>query len=114
MCKAIRQNYCFFFCNGQILLSLPACKVIVTRSGFSAVFDIILLIWISKFFQIYSIYNSLDSLSHFLFLAITVASLEVNPIWDLEQIRALINKLLDDLKDQEKISSDWCFLDCEF
>ncbi|KAJ8983903.1 hypothetical protein NQ317_006707, partial [Molorchus minor] len=43
--------------------------------------------------------------------AIGIGNLEVNPISDLEQVRAQINKLMEDNKDQTKIYSDWCFVD---
>lgn len=47
-----------------------------------------------------------------MFIAINIGKLEVNPTSDLEQIRDLVNRLLNDYKDLPKLS-DWCFLDCE-
>ncbi|KAJ3665035.1 hypothetical protein Zmor_000551 [Zophobas morio] len=43
--------------------------------------------------------------------AICVGTIEVNPVWDLEQLRSLINKFIEDCKEQQKISPEWCFLD---
>lgn len=45
--------------------------------------------------------------------AITMGSIEVNPIWDLEQVRAQINKLSDEINEEPKLSPDWCFVDCK-
>ncbi|XP_018574784.1 eye-specific diacylglycerol kinase isoform X2 [Anoplophora glabripennis] len=43
--------------------------------------------------------------------AINIGKIEVNPISDLEQVRAQINKLIEENKDQMRISHDWCFVD---
>lgn len=40
--------------------------------------------------------------------------LEVNPIADLEQVRNMINKYVEDNPECSKLSSDWCFVDCKF
>ncbi|XP_074039170.1 retinal degeneration A isoform X2 [Leptinotarsa decemlineata] len=42
--------------------------------------------------------------------AINIGRIEVNPVSDLEQVRAMINKILEENKDQ-MICSDWCFID---
>jgi diacylglycerol kinase (ATP) len=34
-------------------------------------------------------------------------------VWDLEQVRALINKFIEDSKEHQKMFPEWCFLDCE-
>ncbi|CAH1154987.1 unnamed protein product, partial [Phaedon cochleariae] len=43
--------------------------------------------------------------------AINIGKIEVNPGSDLEQVRVMINRLLEENKDQQMISSDWCFID---
>jgi hypothetical protein len=46
-------------------------------------------------------------------VAISIGTIEVNPVWDLEQVRALINKFIEDSKEHQKMFPEWCFLDCE-
>ena len=46
--------------------------------------------------------------------ATAIGTIEVNPVSDLEAIRVLINKLCDEGPESPKLSSDWCFIDCEF
>lgn len=46
--------------------------------------------------------------------AINMGSIEVNPIWDLEQVRAQVNKLGEEIGDAPKMSPDWCFVDCKY
>lgn len=46
--------------------------------------------------------------------AVCMGNIEVNPIWDLEQVRAQINKLSDDNSEAPKLMPDWCFVDCKF
>ncbi|XP_039294831.1 LOW QUALITY PROTEIN: eye-specific diacylglycerol kinase-like [Nilaparvata lugens] len=43
--------------------------------------------------------------------AITMGSIEVNPVSDLEQVRQMVNKLQESKTDQPKLSPDWCFVD---
>ncbi|KAG5884887.1 hypothetical protein JTB14_025051 [Gonioctena quinquepunctata] len=43
--------------------------------------------------------------------SINIGRIEVNPVSDLEQVRAMINKILEENKDQQMMSSDWCFID---
>ncbi|XP_049820246.1 eye-specific diacylglycerol kinase isoform X2 [Aethina tumida] len=44
--------------------------------------------------------------------AITMGTIEVNPISDLEQVRAIINKFIQDQTDSSlRISPEWCFVD---
>lgn len=45
--------------------------------------------------------------------ATNLGNIDVNPVSDLEQIRVLINKFCEELPDTPKLSSDWCFVDCE-
>jgi hypothetical protein len=47
--------------------------------------------------------------------------IEVNPVSDLEQVRKLINKQLEENSGstaenevQTNLSPDWCFVDCKF
>ncbi|CAH0558914.1 unnamed protein product [Brassicogethes aeneus] len=43
--------------------------------------------------------------------AIKMGAFDINPTNDLEYVRSLINKFVDGLNDDEKISPDWCFVD---
>lgn len=47
------------------------------------------------------------------FLAISIGAIEVNPTSDLEQVRLIVNKFLEDCKEVPKVT-DWCFLDCKY
>lgn len=43
-----------------------------------------------------------------------MGTIEVNPISDLEQVRAIINKFIQDQTDSSlRISPEWCFVDCK-
>lgn len=42
-----------------------------------------------------------------------VGNIEVNPIADLEQVRNMINKYIQETPDCPHLSTDWCFVDCE-
>jgi len=44
---------------------------------------------------------------------IDIGSLEVSPGADLEQVRALINQMMEE-NPAIKLNSDWCFVDCKF
>lgn len=57
-------------------------------------------------------YQPVDSFVKLVCVAINIGKLEVNPTSDLEQIRDLVNRLLNNYKDLPKLS-DWCFLDCK-
>lgn len=46
--------------------------------------------------------------------ALNLGTIEVNPIADLEQIRSVINKYCEDTADCQKLSPDWCFVDCKY
>lgn len=46
--------------------------------------------------------------------AINLGNIDVNPIADLEQIRNLINKYLEDTPELQTLLPDWCFLDCKY
>lgn len=45
--------------------------------------------------------------------AILFGNIEVNPIADLEQVRNMIMKYTEETPECEKLSADWCFVDCE-
>ena len=45
--------------------------------------------------------------------AVEVGTLEVSPGADLEQVRNLINQMLEETS-ATKIAPDWCFIDCTF
>lgn len=42
----------------------------------------------------------------------TMGSIEVNPIADLEQVRNMINKYIQETPEVAQLSADWCFVDC--
>lgn len=42
-----------------------------------------------------------------------VGTIEVNPIADLEQVRNMINKYIQETPETAKLSMDWCFVDCK-
>lgn len=46
--------------------------------------------------------------------ALNLGMIEVNPIADLEQIRNIINKYCEDATECQKLSPDWCFVDCKY
>ncbi|CAG9827847.1 unnamed protein product [Diabrotica balteata] len=43
--------------------------------------------------------------------AINIGKIEVSPGSDLEQVRAMINTMLEENKDKQMMCSDWCFID---
>lgn len=43
--------------------------------------------------------------------SISIGTMEINPISDLEQVRAMINKHCEESPEYSKLSSDWCFVD---
>lgn len=45
--------------------------------------------------------------------ATNLGMIEVNPISDLEQLRALVNKHCEETVDFPKLAGDWCFVDCK-
>lgn len=47
-----------------------------------------------------------------LFAAIHIGSIEVKPTADLEQVRAQINKFVEESNKDLPKFSDWCFVDC--
>lgn len=44
--------------------------------------------------------------------SISIGTMDINPISDLEQVRAMINKHCEESPEYSKLSSDWCFVDC--
>lgn len=42
-----------------------------------------------------------------------IGNIEVNPVSDLEQVRAIVNKFCEDNPEYPKLSFDWCFVDCK-
>lgn len=45
--------------------------------------------------------------------AINLGSIEVKPTSDLEQVRIIINKLIEESPDIPKFPTEWCFVDCK-
>ncbi|CAG9863768.1 unnamed protein product [Phyllotreta striolata] len=43
--------------------------------------------------------------------AINIGRIEVNPVSDLEQVRVMINAMLEEKKEKQLLSTDWCFVD---
>lgn len=43
-----------------------------------------------------------------------IGSIVVNPIADLQQVRAIIDKLVTESMDSKQPVPEWCFIDCKF
>lgn len=58
--------------------------------------------------------NCILGYKSFLFSAINIGRIEVNPVSDLEQVRVMINSMMEENKDKQMMPSDWCFIDCKY